>query len=70
MAVWEGAGLADVEGAAGAGVGAGAGAEAAGAGGAPPPLSEFWQPPRASPMQAAAMPMTMRFISFSPDVTI
>ena len=43
MAVWEGAGLADVEGiaGAGAGVGAGAGAEAAGAGGAPPLLSEF-----------------------------
>ena len=41
MAVWEGAGLADVEGIAGAGVGAGAGAEAAGAGGAPPLLSEF-----------------------------
>lgn len=41
MAVWEGAGLADVEGIAGAGVGAGAGAEAAGDGGAPPLLSEF-----------------------------
>jgi hypothetical protein len=57
---------------AGAGAGAGAGAAAVeGALGADDePLLPFWQPPRASPTQVTAKPITtLRFMIFPPDVT-
>ena len=56
--------------------GAGAGAGAAGAaavegelGVDDEPLPPFWHPPRTSPIQVTAKPITLRFMIFPPDVT-
>lgn len=60
-AVCDGAGAV----AAGAGAAGAAGGVALDDGGGLPPLSdEFWQPPRASPMHAIAIPRVVRFMKF------